>query len=123
MRTMTSSRHSSDGWSRALVRTESTHYVNRSGPGSALTRKAARRSLRTGARNVRPFFSNGPTPSQCSLLFAQAVALIRYDGLDQLRKLRERFLPSEIAHFERNWFRNAFLNDVQLSAARNATES
>jgi len=28
MRTMTSSRHSSDGWSRALVRTGSTHYVN-----------------------------------------------------------------------------------------------
>src|SRR6187551_3479890 len=66
---------------------------------------------------------NGPTPSECSLLFAQTVALIRYDGLDQFRKLRERFLPSEIAHFERNWFRNAFLNDVQLSAARNATES
>src|ERR1700730_18777844 len=39
-------------------------------------------------------------------------------GLDELRKLCERLLPAEIAHLERNSFRQPFLHYVDLSPAR-----
>src|SRR2546425_7264106 len=43
---------------------------------------------------------------------------IRNFRLDQLRQLRERFLPAEIAGLRRNDLGNAFLHDVQFSPAR-----
>ena len=43
--------------------------------------------------------------------------LTRNIGLDQRGKLRERFLPAEIAHLHRNDARNPLLHDVQLASA------
>src|SRR3979409_2679203 len=39
--------------------------------------------------------------------------------LDELRQQRERLLPAEIAGFDRNRARYAFLHDAQLGAERN----
>ena len=45
-------------------------------------------------------------------------SLIRDLGLDEFRKLRERLLPAEIAHFQRDRFRQPFLHDAELGSAR-----
>jgi hypothetical protein len=41
---------------------------------------------------------------------------------DKIRELRKRLLPTEIAHLDRNYFRQSSLNNVHCGAARHLLE-
>ena len=47
-----------------------------------------------------------------------ATALPRNFGFDQISELCERLLPAEVAHLDWNDFRNPFLHNSYLGAAR-----
>ena len=62
-----------------------------------------------------------PEPAQTSqpprLPMAERARSVRDHWLDQGRQLRERLLPAEIAHLDRDGVGDACLRDVQLGAA------